>query len=63
MTNTPQTQIKRLKARLRYIHRVASQKIWYASDFGRICTIERVARSSQLPADLRREIYGKKGVN
>ncbi len=53
-----QIEIKLLKARLAYIYRVASGKVTYASDFGRVCTIERVAKSSRLPADLRDVIYG-----
>ncbi len=52
-------KVKELKARLRYIYRVANGTIRYASDFGRVCTIERVARSSQLPKDLREEVYGR----
>lgn len=51
-------QNKALRARLRYIHRIATHKVFYASDFGRILTIERIARSSKLPADLKRIVYG-----
>lgn len=49
-------QVRMLKARLRYIQRIACGKIRYASDFGRLCTIERVSRSSRLPVDLRSEV-------
>ncbi len=49
-------QVRMLKARLSYIHRIANGKIHYASDFGRLCTIERVSRSSRLPVDVRDEV-------
>lgn len=44
---------KELSARLHYIRRIATGEITYASDFGRVCSIERI---SDLKRSLTREL-------
>lgn len=44
---------KEMRYRLKRIFAIASGMECYASDMGRVCTIERLSRVGRLPADLR----------